>query len=278
MSFLRNKFLNTSAMLFSMDDERSAADIERDSIPVEVIEPEKEEEKTEPEKEVEETPEEVEEEEKEEVEEPEEKTEEDEKYERERAKMQKRIDRLSAKQKTTEAENAELKRLLDAKIKDGEVPLTEDEVERRAELKAQEKADVREFNEAQARLIKAATKEDKDFMKNINEMAINIGKLPPVMIAILDDLDEKGKVLDYLSKNEDETEEIYKMSEAKMAVALAKLEVKLTKKTAKPISKIPAPNKPLGGGSKAPSTLNDSMSDADWISKRNAERRAAGKL
>jgi hypothetical protein len=283
--FLRNKFLNTASFLFAADGERSAADIERDNIPVQTIEPEKDDKDGKPASDKEgdnesgetaEGDDDENEEEKEEVEEekePEkEASEEDKAFERERTKMQKRIDRLSAKQKTTEAENIELKRLLDAKVKDGDVPLTEEEVERRAELKAQEKADLKEFNNAQERLIKEASKVDKDFMKNVKGMAEEIGLIPPVMIAILDDLDEKGKVLDYLTKNVDETEEIYKMSEAKMAVALAKIETKLSKRPpAKAISRVPEPNKPLGGGSKAPSTLNDSMSDEDWINKRNAE-------
>lgn len=277
--FLKNRFLNTTAFLMAPDGERSAADIARDNIKVASIEADKEEVEKEEEVELEE---ENKEEEKEEIEEeeiePEEKSEDDEKNERERTKMQKRIDRLSAKQKTTEAENLELKRLLEAKIKDGEVPLTEDEVERRAELKAQEKADLREFNNAQERLIKEATKVDKDFMKNIKAMSDDIGLIPPIMIAILDDLDDKGKVLDYLSKNADETEDIYKMSEAKMAVALAKLEVRLAKKKTNPISRVPDVNKPLGGGSRAPATLSDNMSDDDWITRRNADRRAAGKM
>ena len=66
-----------------------------------------------------------------------------------REKMQKRIDKLTAKSRTTEDENKELRRLLDAKLKEGEVPLTEEEVERRAELKAAEKDQQRQTQLAQ---------------------------------------------------------------------------------------------------------------------------------
>jgi len=45
MYLLRNKFLNTSSMLFAMDGERSAADIERDEIQLESLQPENKDEK-----------------------------------------------------------------------------------------------------------------------------------------------------------------------------------------------------------------------------------------
>jgi chemotaxis protein histidine kinase CheA len=280
-----------------MSTEKSAAEIERESIQVEGItkdddgklvelkddpkpEPEPEpkpEDEVEPEAEPEEEAEEETAEEKS-AREAEEASQADTKTKRQVERMQKRIDALTAKSRTTDAENAELKRLLDAKQADGDLVLTEEEVERRAELKAEAKAIEREFEQTCNRLAKKALEIDKNFTKNVNEMAKDIGLIPPVMIGILDDLDNGAAILAYLAVNIDEAEDIYKMSDGRKALALAKLDNKLTKKIIpKPISKVPAPNANIGGGNRMSSTLNDSMSDEDWIKKRNDDRRKAGK-
>ena len=211
-----------------------------------------------------------------------------------REKMQKRIDKLTAKSRTTEDENKELRRLLDAKLKEGEVPLTEEEVERRAELKAAEKDQQRQTQLAQQefeatcnKLAAEATKADKDFMKKVMVMGEEIGLIPPIMIGVLNDLEDDkgartgGAVLAYLADNTDEAEKIYTMSPAKMALQLAKISDKIVAKTKtppKPLSKVPNPNAPLGGASKANTPLNDTMSDKEWIERRQAERKAKGKI
>src|SRR5882724_13194574 len=137
-----------------IDGEKSKEELERESIQVEEL-PKEDEKKEEIEEEKEETEEEI----KEEAEEviieetAEEKTireadeaaEADTKSKRQVERMQKRIDTLTAKTRTTETENAELKKLLDAKKEDGSLTLTEEEVERRAELKAEEKLGARQF-------------------------------------------------------------------------------------------------------------------------------------
>jgi len=280
-----------------MNTEKTAAEIERESIQVEGIIKDddgklvelKDDPKPEPEPEVEPEPEaepeaEPEEEAEEETaeeksaREAEEASQADTKTKRQVERMQKRIDALTAKSRTTDAENAELKRLLDAKQADGDLVLTEEEVERRADLKAEAKAIEREFEQTCNKLAKAALVIDKNFTKNVNEMAKDIGLIPPVMIGILDDLDNGAAVLAYLAVNVDEAEDIYKMSDGRKALALAKLDNKLAKKIVpKPISKVPAPNANIGGGNRMSSTLNDSMTDEDWIRKRNEDRRKAGK-
>jgi len=200
----------------------------------------------------------------------------DTKSKRQVERMQKRIDTLTAKTRTTETENAELKKLLDAKKEDGSLTLTEEEVERRAELKAEEKLGARQFQKAVDTLAKGANALDKEFNKNINIVTSEIALLPPVMIGILEDLEnEAGKnvgaeVLVYLSKNIDAYEDIYSLSEGRMALKLQNLANKITKKPAKPVSQVPAPNKPVGGNN-VQSPLNDKMTDDEWIAKRNAE-------
>ena len=270
----------------NIDGEKSKEELERESIQVEEL-PKEEEKK---EEEIEEEKEETEEPKEEEIEEvvaeetAEEKTireadeaaEADTKTKRQVERMQKRIDTLTAKTRTTETENAELKKLLDAKKEDGSLTLTEEEVERRAELKAEEKLGARQFQKAVDTLAKGANALDKEFNKNIKIVTDEIALLPPVMIGILEDLEnEAGKnvgaeVLVYLSKNIDAYEDIYSLSEGRMALKLQNLANKISKKPAKPVSQVPAPNKPVGGNN-VQSPLNDKMTDDEWIAKRNAE-------
>lgn len=304
---LRNLFLNTSAIRYAPPDDdgnKTAAELEREEIALTELPPSKDKETKDDKsgtddkgdnKESEtaedeadnskEEKEEVEEEQEEAEETPEEKAirEADEaanaetKSKRQVERMQKRIDTLTAKTRTTEAENAELKKLLDAKKEDGTLTLTEEEVERRAELKAQEKVANRQFEKAVTFLANGANALDKEFNKNIKNVTDEIGLLPPVMIGILEDLESEhtgkkvgSEVLVYLSKNIDDYEDVFGLSEGKMALKLQSIANKITKKAARPVSRVPAPNSPIGGG-RVSTALHDSMSDEDWIKRREAE-------
>ena len=198
------------------------------------------------------------------------------KEERSKERIQRRIDKAVAEAKAAKARVEELERQLAAKPDDEKV-LTEDEVEKRAEVKAKQKALEKEFTDNCNRLADEAEKEDKDFTKKINLLTDDIGAIPGYMIGILSDLDNGGKVLSYLANNEDEAEDIWKLSPAKMALKLAKLSDKLNAKPKKEISKAPIPNKPIGGKGGDTITLHDKMPMDEWIKKRNqqvAERNA----
>jgi hypothetical protein len=298
---LKNLFLNTSAIRYSPDAEgnKTAAELERESIQVEELKPRAKEEDTENEgnettEDTEQTETETTEEvdatagatETEEVEETaeqkvireaEEAANASVKTKRQVERMQKRIDALTAKSRTTETENLELKKLLDAKKKDGTLTLTEDEVDRRAELKAEGKVAQLAFDKAVKFLAEGANKLDKEFQKNIKAVTDEAGLLPPVMIGILEDLeDESGKsigaeVLVHLSKDLDAYEDILGLSEGRMALKLKAIADKITKKTPKRISTTPAPNTPIGGSRVAAAPLNDKMTTEEWIAKREAE-------
>ncbi len=303
---LRNLFLNTSAISYAPPDDdgnKTAAELEREEIALTELPPSKdkeakddksdtddkgdnkesetaeaeaddskeEKEEVEEQEEAEETPEEK------AIREADEAANAETKSKRQVERMQKRIDTLTAKTRTTEAENAELKKLLDAKKEDGTLTLTEEEVERRAELKAQEKVANRQFEKAVTSLANGANALDKEFNKNIKNVTDEIGLLPPVMIGILEDLESEhtgkkvgSEVLVYLSKNIDDYEDVFGLSEGKMALKLQSIANKITKKAAKPVSRVPAPNSPIGGG-RVSTALHDSMSDDEWIRKREAE-------
>lgn len=262
------------------DDKKAAAAKERDAIEVTTPKPEakEEEEKVE---EKEEDKEEVKEEEGKEEEKVEAKEEEiddlkDEKKEAktqaEKDRIQRRIDRLTKERSDLKTENENLKRQLAAKP-DDEKALTEDEVERRAEIKAEEKRLQRQFADDCDKLASEAKKIDKDFDKKVGLMAEEVGNIPSQMIGILADLPNGGAVLSHLTNDLDAAEEVYKMSPARMALKLAKLSDKLIEE-AKPkraISKVPPPNEPLGGKGNTPEVLSDKLSDQEWIRIRNRE-------
>lgn len=205
-----------------------------------------------------------------------------EKLERTIARLQKRLDKETGSKKDLTKELNAAKSALEAKQADGEIVLTEEEVERRSEEKANRKVAETEFVKACNRIFDDAIKIDKQFKVKVDAMAEDIGPIPSIMIGILDDIDNGAAVLSHLTNNVDEAEDIYKLSPAKMAIELAKISTKVVvKPLKKDISKVPPPNEPIGGGSvKGAFDPYDTKTnkDKDWIEKRNkqvAEKRAA---
>lgn len=182
-----------------------------------------------------------------------------EKEARRQARVQKRIDKLTATVGTKDAEIAELKKQLAEKPKEG---LTEEEIERRANaiadarLRDKEADDAkRAFEKTADTLIKNATKVDKDFEKKINEVAQETDTLmPKYMVEILSDLDNGNghEILAQLANDEDLYEEICALSERKMTRRLDKMSEELKSKGKKPAPKterrIPDPIEPINDG------------------------------
>ena len=206
----------------------------------------------------------------------------------EKARVQRKIDKEVAKRKTLEEELAETKRQLAAAKEGKEGKFDEDEVDKRANAKAEQKVAEREFLNASNRLADAAEKVDKDFIKKIKAIAEETAPIPGHMIGILDDIDNGGAVLASLADDVDEYERIITLSPAKAAVELTKMSIKLNAKPApKAVSKVPKPIEPIGG--KTSGTNNDMViTDKDtqnmneFIRKRNiqiaerAKMKAAG--
>ena len=204
-----------------------------------------------------------------------------EKLEKTIARLQKRLDKYNGVNKELQKELESAKSQLEAKQAEGEIPLTEEDINKRAKQIAAEELTKKEFEAACNKLNKEATAIDKTFDKKVWAMAEDIGNIPGHMIGILDELDNGGAVLNYLTDNVDEAEDIYKLSPGKMAARLAKISNKLIEKKAKPISKVPPPMEHVGGGSvKSAFDPFDTKSknDKEWIEQRNrqvAERQAA---
>ena len=194
----------------------------------------------------------------------------------EKARIQRKIDKEVAKRKTLEEELAIVKKALADATEGREGKYDEDEVEKRAETKANQKQAEREFVAASNRLADGAEKIDKDFLKKIKSIAEDVAPIPGHMIGILDDLDNGAAVLAALASDVDEYERIITLNPTKAAVELSKMAVKIATKPAKQLSKVPPPIDPIGG--KTSSTSNDLViTDKDvknmneFVRKRNAQ-------
>jgi hypothetical protein len=155
------------------------------------------------------------------------------KEQRKQDRIQKRIDKLVAERDLTRTENEELKKQLAAKAVDG---LTEEEVNARAKKIAEDIVNERRTEDTKKQfekdcdiLQKEAVKVNKKFNDDVNLMAQEVAPIPAIMIGILVDLDNEngGKVLNYLTQNVDEYEDIYSLSEGRMTAKLIRLSDKI---------------------------------------------------
>jgi hypothetical protein len=180
--------------------------------------------------------------------------------------LEKKLERAQRRAGKTAAERDENKKLvkelktqLDAKVAEGTQPLTEDEVNRRAKEIAATELTAREFNKAQEKLIDEATAIDKNFMAKVRELAADVAPLPEFFIGALDDIDNGGAVLNYLTDNPDEYEDLLKAnSPMKVMKGLVKISDKLieaAKPKVKKVSQAPEPAKGLKGNTRSPNVL-----------------------
>lgn len=195
-------------------------------------------------------------------------------------RLERKLAREAEKRRDAEKELATLKSKMVAT--EGDV-LTEEDVERRSEIKATEKQIQREFEKAVNKLNTDAIKADKDFSKKINDLAEDIGAIPGQMIGILDDIDNGGAVLAHLASNPDEAEDIWELKNnlPKLSLALLKVSEKIKIKPRKEISKVPEPPDTLGGSQKKANVniydKNYKGSDKDWITARQKDVNEARK-
>lgn len=215
-----------------------------------------------------------------------------EKEERRQARIQKRIDKLTAQNRDKDAEIDRLRAQLTEQPKEG---LTEEEINRRAQAEAQriineqnEKKNQKQFEDDCDAISKAALKADKDFTLKINEVAAEIAPIPAVMIGILTDLDNEngGEVLAKLADDADLYEEVIALPPGKMMLKLVRMSDRLkeaTTKKPKQQSKVPPPITPITEGrTKKGDVLPDKPTEniAEFVRIRNeqeaAKRKAKG--
>lgn len=221
-----------------------------------------------------------------------------EKTERETAKanrkeqrIQKRIDTAVAAQKIAEAEVIKLREQLAAKAKDGEA-LTEADVQARADAIANEKFTAKEVERAQAefearcdKLNDAANLLDKNFTRNVNLMAEELGPIPSTVVNSISELENGAEVLKYMVDDVDEAEKIYdlKNKPVRLGMALARISDKLIadkKPKPKEISKVPNPKEPVNGSRTSTNIITGKETTEEYIRKRQVqmkEKREAGR-
>lgn len=197
--------------------------------------------------------------------------------ERKIERLQKRVGKTAGERDEIKKELKAAKTALEAKVADGEQPLTEEEVNRRAKQIADEELTVREFNRAQEKLIEDATKIDKNFMSKVNDLAAEVAPLPQFFIGALNDIENGGAVLNYLTDNHDEYEDlINKPNPMKIMKGLLDISNKLieaSKPKVKKISGAPNPPKAPKGNSSSPDVLPPKPTEnmADFVRLRNKQ-------
>lgn len=201
--------------------------------------------------------------------------------------LKKKLERAQRRAGKTAAERDENKKLvkelkaaLDAKLEEGTQPLTEEEVNRRARELANQELTVREFKQAESKLIDQALAIDKAFMSKINDLAQDVAPIPEFFIGALNDLDNGGAVLNYLSDNPDDYEELLKknnpMKVMKGLVDISNKLIEAGKPKPKKISQTPEPPKAPKGNSKSPDQLPPKPTEnmAEFIRIRNLQEKA----
>lgn len=198
--------------------------------------------------------------------------------------LQKTVERLQKRLDKTTGTNKDLKRDLEAakaavtaKKEEGALALTEDDVEKEAEKRANVKMAERQFANACDKLFKEAVKVDKGFKAKIDNLASEVSAIPGAMIGILEDLDNGGEVLSNLANDEDEYERIISLNPVKMGIELDRLSNKLVeakkKKTVKEISKVPVPIETVNGTRQANGEITQAdVKDMDvYVAKRRRQ-------
>lgn len=212
---------------------------------------------------------------------------------RKEERRQRKWNKLAAERDEAIKEAERLRKQIAENNPDG---LSEEEVERRAEEKANKKLqdkelerEQREFNKSVKELEIQAKKADPKFNEKLDDMVEELDRpIPGAVISILSDLDHKngGEVLNYLTENLDEADDIFDMSLHRMTQKLIRISDKLkeTKKNKngnKPERKPPPP--PLSTvreGSKIESSVltgKESMDDFVRIRERQSEQHRKNK-
>lgn len=207
-------------------------------------------------------------------------------------KLQRRIDSrtrgLGERDARIAALEAELSRHRETRTEPTEVEPTEkrgyseEEVERRAEAKA-EQARFADSVSSKTKAMLSAGKAFEDFSELAAEVAEDIpfldsnGKPTPFILALLDadQAEIAAELMVHLARNPEVRDELVGLSERQMARKLALIEASIAKKPEKR-SKAPTPIAPLNGTSRGngPSD-NDSVSD--WVAKERARLEAKKK-
>lgn len=143
-----------------------------------------------------------------------------------------------------------------------------------AEQRAAQLLAEREFIKACNKVYETGAKE----LENFDAAVSNLQLVEPTreFLDAVTASDAGHKILHHLGQlgNLAEAERILKLPPVQMGRELAKLEIKLSQPQAKPVSKAPAPIKPVGTGGVNDSGLRDDLPIDEWM-RRDRERKRA---
>lgn len=188
---------------------------------------------------------------------------------------QRALNKQYAKLKEMERKATDAQTKLDAlERKENNTPLTEAELEKRADILAQQKAQQMVFGQACDNLASMADKEKPGIDARIKKLAENVDPLPRSIIDSLFEVDNGHSVLNALTEDLDLAAKVYAMTPVKQAIEIGRISDKLKAAKAKKISNAPAPVNGLGGSAKTVATsLPREEDDMDtWFKKREATR------
>lgn len=185
--------------------------------------------------------------------------------------LQRRVDRLTREKYQLRAENEQLRQ---PKQSDEDHPLTTDDVETRAEVRARELLEVKQFNDRCNEVFEKGSKASKQFTASLKTLAEEIGsafdakgKPSPAMTAILD-ADEPHKVILYLADKPELAAELAELSPSRQIRRVAQLEREMGEEAKPQTSNAPKPAQPVKGAAGA-SAEPDPKDTARWIKWEN---------
>ncbi|PZX29466.1 hypothetical protein C7416_104471 [Cupriavidus phytorum] len=190
--------------------------------------------------------------------------------------FQKRIGELTrekyeAKRAADEARaEAERYRQALAQGQQGERTEPEFDVEALAEKKANQKLAEQRFNDACNKVYATGKSEFQDFDQAVSNLQMVGANRDFLELATTSDAGHK--LLHHLGTDLDEAARIMVLPPIQMARELTRLEFKLSQPAVKPVSKAPAPIKPVGTGGATSTGLSDDLPIDEWMRRHNQRK------
>lgn len=188
--------------------------------------------------------------------------------------FQKRIGELTrekyeAKRAADDA-RAEAERLRQAIAQGQQSDQQQPDVQTLARQEAQKLVAEQRFNDACNKVYATGKSEFPDFDQAVSNLQMVGANRDFLDLATTSDAGHK--LLHHLGSDLDEAARILALPPIQMARELTKLEIKLSQPVAKPVSKAPAPIKPVGSGGATSTGLSDDLPIEEWM-RRHSQRK-----
>lgn len=139
-----------------------------------------------------------------------------------------------------------------------------------ARQEAQKMVAEERFNDACNKVYDAGAAEFPDFDNAVKNLQM-VGSSRE-FLDLVTSTDAGHKLLHHLGSDLDEAARILALPPIQMARELTKLEMKLSAPVTKPVSKAPAPIKPIGSGGSTSSGLSDDLPIDEWMRRHNQRK------